>query len=156
MLAHVLSSAVLGIDAYLVTVEVDISTSVPMWNLVGLPDAAVQESRDRVRSALRNSGYEFPQRRITINLAPADIKKEGSAYDLPIGLGILAANGMLPADKLRAYSILGELSLDGRVKPVRGALPIAAAASEKGLRGILLPADNALEAAVVNGVSIIP
>src|SRR5213592_190017 len=108
MLAHVLSSAVLGIDAYQVTVEVDISTSVPMWNLVGLPDAAVQESRERVRSAIRNSGFEFPQRRITINLAPADIKKEGSAYDLPIGLGILAANGMLPSQKLREYSILGE------------------------------------------------
>jgi magnesium chelatase family protein len=156
MLATVLSSAVHGIDALLVEVEVDIASGLPQMAVVGLPEGAVKESKDRVRSALKNCGYEFPPRKITINLAPADIKKEGSAYDLPIGLGILAAAGRLPPGKLREYSILGELSLDGRVKAVRGALPIAAAASEKGLRGILLPPDNALEAAVVNGVDIIP
>jgi len=156
MLATVLSSAVHGIDALLVEVEVDIASGMPQMAVVGLPEGAVKESKDRVRSALKNSGYEFPARRITINLAPADIKKEGSAYDLPIGLGILAATGQLPPARLREYSILGELSLDGRVKPVRGALPIAASASEKGLRGILLPAENALEAAVVNGIDIIP
>lgn len=156
MLATVLSSAVHGIDALLVEVEVDIASGLPQMAVVGLPEGAVKESKDRVRSALKNSGYEFPQRKITINLAPADIKKEGSAYDLPIGLGILAASGKLPPQKLREYSILGELSLDGRVKAVRGALPIAAAASEKGLRGILLPPENAPEAAVVNGVDIIP
>ena len=156
MLATVLSSAVHGIDALLVEVEVDIASGLPQMAVVGLPEGAVKESKDRVRSALKNSGYEFPQRKITINLAPADIKKEGSAYDLPIGLGLLAASGKLPAQKLREYSILGELSLDGRVKAIRGALPIAAAAQEKGLRGILLPPDNAQEAAVVNGIDIIP
>ena len=156
MLATVLSSAVHGIDALLVEVEVDIASGLPQMAVVGLPEGAVKESKDRVRAALKNSGYDFPARKITINLAPADIKKEGSAYDLPIGLGLLAANGLLPAQRLREYSILGELSLDGRVKAVRGALPIAAAASEKGLRGILLPPDNAQEAAVVNGVDIIP
>src|SRR5437773_6612080 len=124
MLATVLSSSVYGIDALLVEVEVDISSGMPRMDVVGLPEGAVKESKDRVRSALKNSGYEFPQRKITINLAPADIKKEGSAYDLPIGLGILAATGLLSSQKLREYSILGELSLDGRVKPVRGALPI--------------------------------
>jgi magnesium chelatase family protein len=156
MLATVLSSAVHGVDALLVEVEVDIASGLPQMAVVGLPEGAVKESKDRVRSALKNSGYEFPARKITINLAPADIKKEGSAYDLPIALGLLAANGLLPAQKLREHSILGELSLDGRVKAVRGALPIAAAASEKGLRGILLPPDNAQEAAVVDGVDIIP
>lgn len=156
MLATVLSSAVHGIDALQVEVEVDIASGLPQMAVVGLPEGAVKESKDRVRSALKNSGYEFPQRKITINLAPADIKKEGSAYDLPIGLGILAASGQLPPHRLREYSILGELSLDGRVKSVRGALPIAAAASEKKLRGILLPPDNACEAAVVNGIDIIP
>jgi magnesium chelatase family protein len=156
MLATVLSSAVHGIDAILVEVEVDIASGLPQMAVVGLPEGAVKESKDRVRSALKNSGYEFPQRKITINLAPADIKKEGSAYDLPIGLGILAASGHLPPHRLREYAILGELSLDGHVKPVRGALPIAAAASEKQLRGILLPPENALEAAVVDGVDIIP
>lgn len=156
MLATVLSSAVHGIDALLVAVEVDIASGLPQMAVVGLPEGAVKESKDRVRSALKNSGYEFPQRKITINLAPADIKKEGSAYDLPIGLGILAAGGLLAPQRLGEYSILGELSLDGRVKPIRGALPIAAAASEKGLRGILLPLENAPEAAVVRGVDIIP
>jgi magnesium chelatase family protein len=156
VLATVLSSAVHGIDALLVEVEVDIASGLPQMFVVGLPEGAVKESKDRVRSALKNSGYEFPQRRITINLAPADIKKEGSAYDLPIGLGILAACGMVPPAKLREYSILGELSLDGRVKAVRGALPIAAAANEKGLKGLLLPPENALEAAVVRGIHIIP
>jgi magnesium chelatase family protein len=156
VLATVLSSAVHGIDALLVEVEVDIASGLPQMAVVGLPEGAVKESKDRVRAALKNSGYDFPQRRITINLAPADIKKEGSAYDLPIALGILAACGMLPPPKLREYSILGELSLDGRVKAVRGALPIAAAASEKGLKGLLLPPENAPEAAVVRGISIIP
>jgi len=156
MSATVLSSALHGIDALLVEVEIDISAGLPAMAVVGLPEGAVRESKDRVRAALKNSGYDFPSRRVTINLAPADVKKEGSAFDLPIGLGILAATGLLAATRLRDYSILGELSLDGKVKPVRGALPIAATASEKGLRGILLPEVNAREAAVVGGVDIIP
>ena len=150
-----LSSALQGIDALLVEVEVDIAAGLPQMAVVGLPEGAVKESKDRVRSALKNSGYEFPQRKVTINLAPADIKKEGSAYDLPIALGLLAAAGKLPPDRLHDYVILGELSLDGRVKAVRGALPTAATVKDKKLLGVLLPPDNALEAAVVNGCAVI-
>lgn len=156
MLATILSSALLGVDALTVEVEVDIASGLPQMSVVGLPDGAVKESRDRVRSALKNSGYECPPRRITVNLAPADIKKEGSAYDLAIGLGILAATGLLRADRLQEYAILGELSLDGRVKSIRGALPIAASAARSGLRGLLVPASNAAEAAVVDAIEIIP
>jgi magnesium chelatase family protein len=145
-----------GIDALLVEVEVDITSGLPRLDVVGLPEGAVKESKDRVRSALKNSGYEFPTRRVTVNLAPADVKKEGSAYDLPIGIGLLAASGVLPVPRLRDYALLGELSLDGRVKPVRGALPIAAAASRHGLRGVLLPAENTREAAVVGDIEVIP
>ncbi len=155
MLATVLSSALQGIDALLVEVEVDIAAGLPQMSVVGLPEGAVKESKDRVRAALKNCGYEFPQRKVTINLAPADIKKEGSAYDLPIALGLLAAAGKLPPDRLRDYTILGELSLDGSVKTVRGALPTAATVNDKKLRGVLLPPDNALEAAVVDGVAVI-
>ena len=120
MLATVLSSTLQGIDGLLVEVEVDLAPGLPQLAVVGLPEGAVKESKDRVRSALKNSGYDFPNRKITINLAPADVKKEGSAFDLPIALGILAATGKLPLERLREFAILGELSLDGRVKPVRG------------------------------------
>ncbi len=156
MLATVLSSALQGIEGLLIEVEVDLAPGLPALAVVGLPEGAVRESKDRVRSALKNSGYEFPQRRITVNLAPADVKKEGSAFDLPIALGMLAASGKLPAQRLRQYAILGELSLDGRVKAVRGALPIAAAVQRRKLRGILLPPDNALEAAVIQGIDVTP
>jgi magnesium chelatase family protein len=156
MSATVLSSALHGVDALLVEVEVDIASGLPHMAVVGLPEGAVKESKDRVRSAVKNSGFEFPMRRVTINLAPADVRKDGSAFDLPMGLGILAATGILPAARLREYAILGELSLDGRVKAVRGALPIAAAARAQGLRGLLVPEENAREAAVVDGVDIIP
>ena len=155
MLARVLSGALMGIDGLLVEVEVDLALGLPQLATVGLPEGAVKESKDRVRSAIKNSGYEFPQRRITVNLAPADIKKEGSAYDLPIAIGILAAHGRLKKDLLSSYAILGELSLDGRVKSIHGALPLAVMAKEKGLRGLILPADNAQEAAVVEGVEIL-
>jgi magnesium chelatase family protein len=155
MLATVLSSALQGIDGLLVEVEVDLGSGFPQFTVVGLPDSAVRESKDRVWSALRNSGYEVPGRRITVNLAPADVRKEGSAFDLPIALGILAACGHLPRDALRGSAILGELSLDGRVKAVRGALPIAAAARAHGLRGLLLPAPNVREAAVIQGIEVV-
>jgi magnesium chelatase family protein len=155
MLATILSSALQGIDALLIEVEVDLALGMPSMAIVGLPEAAVRESKDRVRSAVKNSGYEYPPRKITVNLAPADVKKEGSAYDLPIALGILAAAGLLPGRRLRDYAILGELSLDGRVKPVRGALPIAAAAEQRKLRGLLLPAENAREAAVIQNIDVI-
>ncbi len=156
MPASVFSSALHGIDALQVEVEIDIASGLPEISVVGLPQGAVKESTDRVRAALKNSGYEFPAQRVTINLAPADIKKEGSAYDLPIAIGVLAAGGLLPEAQLRQYAIVGELSLDGRVKPIRGALPIASSTKETGLRSLLLPAANAAEAAVVNGIDILP
>jgi magnesium chelatase family protein len=154
MLATVLSGALVGIDGLLVEVEVDVALGLPQFTTVGLPEGAVKESKDRVRSAIKNSGYEFPPRKITVNLAPADLKKEGSAYDLPIALGILAAEGWLNKERLGAYALLGELSLDGRIKPVHGALPLAVMAREKGLKGLVVPTDNAAEAAVVEGVEV--
>jgi magnesium chelatase family protein len=155
VLAKVLSSALIGIDAILVDVEVDLAPGLPAFATVGLPDGAVKESKDRVRAALKNSGYDFPARRITANLAPADIKKEGAAYDLPISIGILAATGVVKATLLQQYSLLGELSLDGGLKAIRGALSMAVAAKRAGLKGIVLPAENAPEAAVVEGIEII-
>ncbi len=157
MLSKLFSSAVLGIDAYLIEVEVDISKGLPCFATVGLPDLAVKESKDRVKSAIKNMGYNFPATRITVNLAPADIKKEGSALDLPISIGILSANGQIENTALmQEYIFLGELSLDGRIKPVRGALPIAVAGKEKKMTGVVLPEENAAEAAIVNGIDIIP
>jgi magnesium chelatase family protein len=139
-----------------VEVEVDIAQGLPAFATVGLPEGAVKESKDRVKAAVKNCGYEFPSRRITVNLAPADIKKEGAAFDLPMAIGILAATEIVQKSKLGRYFILGELSLDGQVKPVRGALPIAVAARDSGLRGILLPKENSREAAVVQGIDILP
>ncbi len=156
MLARVLSGAVQGIDAYSVTVEVDISTSVPMWALVGLPDAAVQESRERVRSAIRNSGFEFPQKRITINLAPADTRKEGPSFDLPIAVGILAASDQVPPESLSDCLLTGELSLDGSLRPVSGVLSIAMHAKSAGIRRMIVPSANVREAAIVGGLEVYP
>ena len=155
MLSRVLSSAVLGVDAYTVEVEVDIRRGLPTFATVGLPEAAVKESKDRVKSAINNSGYRFPDDRITVNLAPADIKKEGTGFDLPIALGILAATGVVPQGRLTEYLILGELSLDGRIKPVRGSLPVALLAKNSGFRGMILPKENAREAAVVDGIEVL-
>ena len=154
MLATAVSGALIGIDGLLVEVEVDVALGLPQFTTVGLPEGAVRESKDRVRSAIKNSGYEFPARRITVNLAPADVKKEGAAYDLPIALGILAAEGWLTKEQLQSYAILGELSLDGRVKPVHGALPLAVMAREKGLKGLIVPTENAAEAAVVDELAV--
>ncbi|MGP0630683.1 YifB family Mg chelatase-like AAA ATPase [Nitrospina sp. 32_T5] len=156
MISRVQSGAVLGIDGYVVEVEVHLSPGLPGMSIVGLPDAAVKESSDRVAAAIRNTRLEFPVRRITVNLAPADIKKEGSAFDLPIALGILAADGIVKPDHLHRYLILGELSLDGRVKPIKGTLSIAAQAKKAGVEGILLPKANAAEAAVVSGLKVYP
>jgi magnesium chelatase family protein len=155
MLAKVFSSALIGIDALLVDVEVDLAPGLPAFATVGLPDGAVKESKDRVKAALKNSGYDFPARRITANLAPADIKKEGAAYDLPISIGILAATGVIKGTKLHDYILLGELSLDGGLKAIRGALSMAVAAKRAGLTGLILPAENAPEAAVVEGIDVI-
>jgi len=156
MIARILSGAVLGIEGYLVEVEVNLSPGLPNFSIVGLPDAAVKESSDRVAAAVKNTNLDMPVKRITVNLAPANIKKEGSAFDLPIALGICAANGVLRKDELERYMILGEVSLDGRVKPIKGALSIAVEAKAKGLTGLLLPAENAAEAAVVEGLDVYP
>jgi len=154
MLATTLSSALTGIDATLVEVEVDLGSGLPQLSIVGLPEAAVRESKERVRAAIRNSGYEVTPQKTTINLAPADLRKDGCAYDLPIALGLLAADEKLPRERLLGLVIVGELSLDGRVKSIRGALPIADAAARRGIRRLLLPAANASEAAIVDSVEV--
>ncbi len=154
MLAKVLSSAVLGVDAYTVEVELDIAGGLPYFATVGLPEGAVRESKDRVKAAIKNSGYSYPDDRITVNLAPADVRKEGAAFDLPIALAILAAEGAVKKEPLTRYLIVGELSLDARVKPVRGVLSMAIHARDNKLRGIVVPRENAAEAAVVSGIEV--
>ncbi len=159
MLFKALSAAVYGIDANLIDVEVDYSGVVSNedhFHTVGLPDAAVRESRDRVRAAIKNSGYPIPPTFITINLAPADIKKEGSGFDLPIAVGILGAYGALRSNDLSRFLLVGELGLDGGVRPIPGMLPVAILAREKGIPNLILPAANAAEAAVVEGVNVYP
>ncbi len=153
------SAAVYGIDANIIDVEVDFSgvkTTEETFNTVGLPDAAVRESRDRVRSAIKNSGFDVPPTRITINLAPADIKKEGSGFDLPIAIGILGAYRALQIESLEDFLLVGELGLDGSLRAVQGMLPIAVAARAKGIKNLIIPASNAREAAVVQGVKVYP
>jgi magnesium chelatase family protein len=159
MLFKVLSAAVYGIDANLIDVEVDysgIATDQDHFHTVGLPDAAVRESRDRVRAAIKNSGYVIPPTHITINLAPADLKKEGAGFDLPMALGILGAYGALKVADLNGFLLVGELGLDGGVRAVPGMLPVAIMAREKGISNLILPAANAAEAAVVEGVNVYP
>jgi magnesium chelatase family protein len=159
MLFKALSAAVYGINAHIIDVEVDYSGMIQEkseFNTVGLPDAAVRESRDRVRSAIRNSGFDLPPTRITINLAPADIKKEGSGFDLPIAIGILGAYGALHLKELTSFLLVGELGLDGTLRSVQGMLPIAIAAKARGIRNLIIPASNAREAAVVEGVDVYP
>ncbi len=155
MLAKVNSAALYGIDALRVEVEIDIAAGLPQLATVGLPEGAVRESKDRIRAAIKNCGYTFPAKKITINLAPADIKKEGSAYDLPMAVGILAAEGLAQKDLLREYFLMGELSLDGEIKPIRGALPIAVAAKKEGLKGIIVPLANSREAAVIREIEVL-
>jgi magnesium chelatase family protein len=154
MLARVRSAAVLGIDAYPVDVEVDISSGLPSFSTVGLPQGAVKEGRERVSAALANAGFSFPLKRITVNLAPADVRKDGSAFDLPIALGILAASGQLPEQHLGDQMILGEVGLEGSLRPVRGALSMALAARAAGYSSILLPQANVPEASVVEGLEV--
>jgi magnesium chelatase family protein len=155
MLAKVNSAALYGIDALRVEVEIDLASGLPQLSTVGLPEGAVKESKDRIRAAVKNCGYTFPAKRITINLAPADIKKEGSAYDLPMAVGILVAEGLVERNLLDEYLLIGELSLDGSIKPVRGALPVAMAAKKEKYRGLILPEANAPEAAVVHAVEVL-
>src|SRR3989449_7579173 len=161
MLFKTISAAVFGIDAYVVDVEIDLTprsgdSMMPVFTMVGLPNGAVRESRDRIRAAINNCGFFFPIHRVTVNLAPADIKKEGSSFDLPIAIGILGANGDLNREDLSDTLIVGELSLDGRVRPIKGALPIGVAARARGVKRLLVPEENAHEAAVVGGLDVYP
>lgn len=153
MLVKLFGAAVQGIDATIITIEVNSSRGIKFF-LVGLPDSAVKESHERIVSALQVNGYKFPTCQIVINMAPADIRKEGSSYDLPLAIGILAATGTINSDKLGKYLLIGELSLDGSLQPVKGALPIAIAARAQGFKGFILPKQNAREAAVVNNLQV--
>ncbi len=153
MLVKTFGSAVYGVDAITITVEVNVDTGINFM-LVGLPDSAVKESQQRIDAALKNTGYRLPGKKITINMAPADIRKEGSAYDLPLALGILAASGQINAPNIEKYLIMGELSLDGSLQPIKGSLPMAIKAKEEGFKGFILPASNAREAAIVEGLEV--
>ncbi|BCJ85242.1 YifB family Mg chelatase-like AAA ATPase [Effusibacillus dendaii] len=155
MYASFSSIALLGIEGEPVTVEVDIANGLPCFDLVGLPSSSVRESKERVRAAIRNSGFEFPLGRITANLAPADLRKDGPGYDLCLALGILAANGALPAANAQGYAIIGELALDGTVRPLTGVLPMVAAAKTFGLQNVVVPAGNRSEAVLVEGVKVV-
>ena len=156
MLAVLKSCSLLGIKGFIIRVEVDINRGLPAFDIVGLPDTAVRESRERVKSAIKNSGYEFPVKRITINLAPADIKKIGPHFDLAIASGILAAQNVISVNQINNYLIVGELSLNGDVQKVKGILPMVLTASKNNCKGVILPAKNKLEASLVEGIDIIP
>lgn len=155
-LSHVLASTTVGINAYVIDIETHIEKQIHQFNIVGLPDSAVRESRERVGAAIKNSELEFPNQRITVNLAPADIRKEGSAFDLAIAIGILAACGLVKEDRLKELVLLGELSLDGTLRPIHGVLPIAIEAKRFGITGLLVPAENAKEGGMVEGLNVYP
>ena len=155
MLAKIMSSTVIGVDGVLIEVEVDIALGLPMFSTVGLPEGAVRESKDRVKAAINNSGYTFPNNKITVNLAPADVKKSGAGFDLPMAIGILAAAGVIKDSIHARFCLVGELSLDGAVRPVSGILPMTLAAREQGLQGIIVPDANKAEAAIVDGIDVI-
>src|SRR3972149_9303902 len=154
MLSRVLSSMITGIEASIVEVEVDLVFGLPIFTIVGLPDTAVRESRERVKSALRNAGFKIPPKKITVNLAPANLRKEGALYDLPVAIAILCAEGIVNNEFIKDYMFIGELSLYGRTKPVRGALSIAIAAKNAGLKGLFIPEENAAEASMIEGIDI--
>ena len=153
MLVKVYGSAFFGVEATTITIEVNIVKGVG-YHLVGLPDNAIKESNYRIAAALQNNQYKIPGKRITINMAPADLRKEGSAYDLPIAMGVLAASGQIKSEDIGSYLIMGELSLDGSLQPIRGALPIAIRAREEGFKGLILPKHNVKEAAIVNDLEV--
>ena len=153
MLVKTYGSAVFGIDAELITIEVNVCQGSKFF-LVGLPDNAVKESQQRIESALKTNDFTWPRKKIIINMAPADVRKEGSAYDLPLAIGILAASDQINNDNLQDYLIMGELSLDGSIQPIKGVLPIAIEARKHGFKGFILPTENAREAAVVNNLDV--
>jgi magnesium chelatase family protein len=156
MISKLYSSTLEGINAYIVEVETDLTRSLPALNIVGLPERVVKEAKDRVESAIKNTGIKFPTKRITVNLAPAEKKKETSGFDLPIAVGILAASGDLIASALNKYVVVGEISLSGNVRKINGALSIASITKDRGFKGLILPKQNASEAAIINGIDIIP
>ena len=153
MLVKTFGCALFGIDAITVTIEVNIDRGINFY-LVGLPDNAVKESQQRIQAAITNLGYYYPHKKIVINMAPADIRKEGSAYDLPIAIGIMAASEQVSTERLEQFVIMGELSLDGTLNPIKGSLPIAIKAKQDGFRGLIVPKANAREAAVVEGLEV--
>jgi len=154
MVAKVFTSSLYGIDGIRVEVEVDISHGLPSFSIVGLPELSVKESRERVRAAIKNAGFEFPNDRITINLAPADVRKEGASFDLPVALGLLVAIGAVRQEAMEGHLITGELSLDGRIKGTRGVLPMAVLAAKESFGRMIVPAENGQEAAVVKGLEV--
>ena len=156
MLAQVDSCAILGIDSYIVRCEVDITSMIAYFAIVGLPDTAVNEARERVRSAIKNTGLEFPNKRVCVNLAPADVQKRGPSFDLPIAVGMLAATRQVPDTHIPDWLFVGELALDGSVRPVSGILPMAIKAKADGRKGMVVPADNAEEAAIVGDLLVYP
>src|SRR3982751_5955304 len=156
MLATIESATVIGVEACRVHVEIDVSRGFPTFQLVGLPDARIRRSRYRVRAAMLNCDYGYPVSRVTINLAPGDVRKAGPAFDLPIAIGILSATGIVTRQQFSGLVHVGELSLDGSIQPARGVLPIAAEARRNGARALLLPYDNFAEAAVVEGLRLLP
>jgi len=155
MLSKILSSATYGIDAYIIEVETHVEKQIPGFIIVGLPDSAVKESRERVTAAIKNSGFEYPLKKITVNLAPADIKKEGSSFDLPIAIGLLSATGLIESSHLAENVFIGELSLDGKLRPIKGALPITVEAKRKKIKRIILPVESSVEASIVEGIEVI-
>ena len=151
MISQILTASVIGLDVYKILVEVDVNNSLPAVSIVGLPDASISEAKERVRSAIKNSGYQFPNKKIVVNLAPADIKKMGSYYDLPIAVGILSKSGIITKTEFTDTAFIGELSLDGSLRAVSGVLPIAAGLLEQGIKTLIVPFENAKEAAIIKG-----
>ena len=154
MVNKVTTATVIGLEAYKITVEIDVINSLPGISIVGLPDAAINEARDRVRSAIKNSNYTFPSKKVVINLAPADIKKVGTNFDLPIAVGILTEEGTIIPEKIEDYAFIGELSLDGKIRGVNGVLPIILGLKKSGIKNVIVPAQNANEAALADGINI--
>lgn len=155
MLSKVNSMALLGLEGYLIDVQVDVSNGMPCWEIVGLPDTSVKEAKERVKTAIKNSGYEILSKRIVINLAPADTKKEGSTFDLPIAIGILIDLGEIHAEKLQDIAFVGELSLDGKISRINGILPMCIEAQKLGIKKLIVPKENANEAAIVKGMEVL-